>query len=695
MKTGIMNFIINNCKEIQRPVHFKNWTRKKYAIYNSLRKIIKICILSITYTILIPQKTSASQRDTIRINIKIDLEEVEVIGQRSPALYSEVSRIVTVITKNEIQSAPVQSAGDLLEYIAGLDNRQRGIFGIQSDINIRGGTFDQVMIMVNGINISDPQTGHFSLYLPVEIESIERIEILNGPAARVLGSNAFAGAINFVTGTKSSNNINASVNFGEYGFSRLNTSGTILTKTTKNFLSVSKTKSNGYIDFTAFDRYNLFYHGELEYDNIDVSYQIGYDNRDFEANSYYSSKYPEQYEIVKTTFAAIKANTGNKIKISPSIYWRRLNDYLQMVIDSSYTFHIYNLIDIFGANVNFIIPTKFGNTSLGFEYRTENIYSNNRGFDMTRPIIMPGYKNVLLDKSYVRSNAGYFLEHNMQLGNLYFSTGLMLNWNSTFRNKIKVFPGIDISYNILHGFKVYSSINQAFRLPTFTDLFYDDPVQYGNIELKPEKATTLETGLKLNTPEILGYFAFYHRIGKNNIDWVWDADTNKWHTENIAEISANGIDFSIVFNFNEIFSPDFFIKNLNFSYSFVDIIKSTGEFESKYALDNLKHKLTITSVIRITKNTEASIYTVYQNRAGNYDVYDANSDSSLLFPYKPFWLISAKLQRNISSLNVFVEANNILNITYRDISSVIQPGRWIIAGFKINLDFPLKSKSLK
>jgi len=644
MKTGIMNFIINNCKEIQRPVHFKNWTRKKYAIYNSLRKIIKICILSITYTILIPQKTTASQRDTIRINNKIDLEEVEVIGQRSPALYSEVSRIVTVITKNEIQSAPVQSAGDLLEYITGLDVRQRGMFGIQADVNIRGSTFDQVLIMLNGINISDPQTGHYSLYLPVEIESIERIEILNGPAARVLGSNAFAGAINFVTGTKSNNNINATASFGEYGFSKLNTSGTIIAKNSKNFLSLSKTKSNGYIELTGFNRYNLFYHGEIKSDNIDISYQLGYDNRDFEANSFYSSKYPEQYDIVKTTFAAIKANAGNKIKISPSIYWRRLNDHYEMVIDSSYTFHVYNLIDIFGANVNFVLPTKFGNTSFGFEYRIENIFSNNRGFDITYPVKMPRYKNVLLDKSYVRSNLGYFLEHNLHLGNLYLSAGLMLNLNSALKNKITVYPGIDISYNILHGFKVYSSINQAFRLPTFTDMFYDAPDKYGNIELKPEKAITLETGLKLTTPEILGHLSFYHRIGEDNIDWVWETETSRWHSENIAEITANGIDFSLLFNINEILGPDFLIKRMNFNYSFIDIIKSTGEFESQYALDNLKHKLTITSVIRITKNTEASIYTVYQNRAGNYDVYDANSDSSLLFPYKPQLIISIIIQ---------------------------------------------------
>ena len=134
----------------------------------SLKKIIKICVLLTTYFILAGFEIIASRADTIRINKKIDLDEIEVIGQRSPALYSEVSRIVTVITKEEIKRAPVQSIQDLLEYITGVDIRQRGMFGVQADLNIRGSSFDQVLILLNGINISDPHTGHFNLNLPLK-----------------------------------------------------------------------------------------------------------------------------------------------------------------------------------------------------------------------------------------------------------------------------------------------------------------------------------------------------------------------------------------------------------------------------------------------------------------------------------------------------------------------------------------------
>jgi vitamin B12 transporter len=687
--------MINNAKifdyrNIDAGIFFKHWSRKKYAVLNSLKKIIKICVLLTTYSILARFEIIASHADTIRINKKIDLDEIEVIGQRSPALYSEVSRIVTVITKEEIKRAPVQSIQDLLEYITGVDIRQRGMFGVQADLNIRGSSFDQVLILLNGINISDPHTGHFNLNLPLDAESIERVEILNGPAARVLGANAFAGAINIVTATMSENNVYLSASAGENGFSKLSTSATLHTKTSSNYMSLSRTGSNGYIEYTGFERYNIFYQGGLDAENASFSYQAGYDYKDFGANSFYSSKYPEQYEKIKTTFVSVKAATGDKINISPLIYWRRLNDHYSMVMDTLGTFNACNLTDIFGANMNVVARTKLGKTAVGFEYRTENIFSNNRGLEMSVPVKLPGEKDILLDKSYIRSNLGFFIEQDVYLGKFCFSGGLMINWNSTFRNRLRLYPGVDISYSILNDLKVYGSVNSTLRLPSFTDMFYESPDTYGNINLKPEKATSAEGGLKLALPEISGQLSYYHRIGKDIIDWVLGTDT-VWHAENIANITVNGIDISFLLHLNNILSDDFFLEELNLSYSHASIRKSTHHFESKYALDNLRHKFTATTSVSINKNTGAGIYLIYQDRSGNYDVYNPKTGDYDLVPYKSFWLFNTKLYWEKGKLYFFLEANNLFNTTYRDISNVVQPGRWVIGGVKLNIDLLKKN----
>jgi vitamin B12 transporter len=171
-------------------------SRKSYAAFNSLNKVIKICTLSIIYNIIASPGEMLGQRiaDTLQLNT-YELGDVIITAGRTPMEVQHVARIVSVITKSEIERAPVQCLNDLIRYVAGVDIRQRGPLGVQADISIRGGTYDQTLILLNGVTVNDPQTGHHNLNLPIDIESIERIEILQGPAAKSFGPNAFSGAV--------------------------------------------------------------------------------------------------------------------------------------------------------------------------------------------------------------------------------------------------------------------------------------------------------------------------------------------------------------------------------------------------------------------------------------------------------------------------------------------------------------------
>lgn len=127
------------------------------------------------------------------------LDEVDVTASRAPLTGGHAARIVNVLGRDEIAAAPVQSVNDLLKYAAGVDVRQRGPIGAQTDISIRGGTSEHIAVLLNGINICDPQTGHNALDLPVDISEIERIEVLEGPAGRAYGTSSLVGVINIVT----------------------------------------------------------------------------------------------------------------------------------------------------------------------------------------------------------------------------------------------------------------------------------------------------------------------------------------------------------------------------------------------------------------------------------------------------------------------------------------------------------------
>jgi iron complex outermembrane receptor protein len=143
-------------------------------------------ILSVTYAQIDSTKT-------------VELENIIIQGNRINFSFKESSRNISVMSDVEIKNLPAQSISEILTYIPGVDIRQRGPVGVQADIGIRGGTFEQTLVLINGIKLTDPQTGHHSLNVPVNFSNLKRIEVLKGPGARIYGQNAFSGAVNFIT----------------------------------------------------------------------------------------------------------------------------------------------------------------------------------------------------------------------------------------------------------------------------------------------------------------------------------------------------------------------------------------------------------------------------------------------------------------------------------------------------------------
>ena len=127
------------------------------------------------------------------------LDEVVVTETKINMPFSKKYRSIEIINKTEIKESGVRNLIDLLQQYTGLDIRRRGAGGVQADLYIRGGGFDQTLLLVDGMKMDDSQTGHHTLNMLLPIELIERIEIIKGPAARIFGQNAFNGAINIIT----------------------------------------------------------------------------------------------------------------------------------------------------------------------------------------------------------------------------------------------------------------------------------------------------------------------------------------------------------------------------------------------------------------------------------------------------------------------------------------------------------------
>jgi len=672
---------------IAKALVFTRWQHRSYAVFNTLNREVRIGMLTASYFICLGFMNTFAQTEADTITQKIRLAEIQVTAHRAPSLYSEVGRLITVVPRSEIEALPVQSVQGLLKYMMNVDVRERGPLGVQADLSLRGGSFDQVMILLNGVNITDPQTGHHNLNLPVDLNSIERIEIIEGPAARVHGPNAFSGAVNIVTATSKQNKASANVMAGEHGLYNAGATVNHNIGNTTSYLSASRGGSDGYIENTDFDLLNLFYQFKYQKDRENLNFQAGYTSKAFGANSFYTAAYPNQYEETRTFFSSLGFETGTTIKLKPTIYWRRHHDRFELFRGKQnaadwYENHNYHLTDVYGGNINATIPWTLGKTSVGGEVRSENIWSNNIGTEMDENLEIPGESGVFFTNSYSRANASLFLEHNFKLGNLSVSGGVMANFNSGLDYRMNWFPGVDASYWISPRLKWFASYNQSLRMPTFTDLSYNSPIHVGNSDLEPEEAATVETGIKYVGTVFSGHVNGFYRRGKNLIDWGRQVGEEEYTTTNVNEINAYGVEVMGTFFPARLGIPLF--EKIEAGYAWLDQDKNPEPgYESRYVLNHVKHKVNVGIQHDIAGNVSARWNFLYQERVGSYQ----RSSDNTLVDYESFMLTDLRITWKHKFIRVFAEATNLFDVKYYDMGELERPGRWVKGGIQLTLGY--------
>lgn len=671
---------------------FSRWGRKGYSVFNSLKKTIKIAPVYFTYILLALPEIADAQNDTVFVNNELDLDEVIVTAQKSPVVYSQVARMVHSVDTADIALIPANSVDEILIYSSGIDVRQRGSLGVQSDIGIRGGSFDQVLVMLNGVDVTDPQTGHHNLNLPVDLSSVHKIEILQGPGSRVFGPNAFSGVINIITHEPRADFLKGSFSVGENGFLRGNISNHHKFGKVSSYVNFGVDKSDGYAYNTDFSRLNLFYHAQYNSNLSQVSFQIGYQDKDFGANSFYTPAFPDQFESIQTAFSSLSYDYENdKIKISPNIYWRRLNDQFELFRYEPagwYQGHNYHQTDIVGGKLNVLVKTSTGNLTFGTEYRNESILSNVLGNPMDDSIQVKG-ENAYYDHDFSRSINNYFLEYTMVFDQLFISTGLLIYQDDEVNFNVNIYPGLDLSYQLWHFMKIYSTLNKSLRKPTFTDLFYSGPSNIGNPDLMPEETWSSEAGMTLNFWNSSYNISYFYRRSNNLISWVKPDDAlpeDSWTTENLTSVDLSGLNFKFTFLNRKLGDVYKMIESLSLEYTWLNQQIDDNDYMSKYSTTYLKHKLVSKIQGNLFKSVSYGLYFRYVDRSGGYDQYNFKTNQYENFvEYKPYFLVDLRFLWRYKKQQFFVEAKNLFDSDYVDFGNIQVPGRWIKCGIKINI----------
>lgn len=672
---------------------FKRWTKKPYAAFVSLKSEVRIGVLSLGCSLLMLEGADsyAQVSDTLR---NLRLHDVEVVAERQQ-LHADLSRVVTVVADDEIKGSAAESLGQLLRQVPGVDVRQRGAGGTQADISMRGGSFDQMLVLINGVNVSDPQTGHYALDIPIDLKSIDRIEILQGPASRSLGPNAFSGAINIITGTQQKSSATLSCEGGSHKYTNPSASGNLKTAHSNLFGAVSYARSDGYADNTDYDILNAFAQFRNESRALGrLNVQVGFQNKGYGALLFYSLKYPDQYEHTTTMMAS--ASTKYKLGrfvIEPQVYWREHLDKFELFRFTAqeaawYENANFHQTDVGGADIKGSYFSAWGRSQLGVSYKAEHILSNVLGEKIDeREVWFTGDRRkstgeaVKFDHEKMRHNVNVFVEQSVDLRHLSASLGGAVNYNNDFG--VNYTLGGDVSYGFGGRLRAFASVNQALRLPTFTDLYYSSADHLPNADLKPERSLTAEAGLKLRpvslfgTGHVSGGVSVFYRWGQDIIDWVKRPDEEKWHSMNHTEINAAG--GSVWAEYSSLSS---FVRQVRVGYDFTNLDKETKGYLSQYALDYLKHKAVATLRHKVVGEQgsrlgglEASWMFSYNVREGSYtDVSGVAKD------YDPFALLNVRLtwKRSLSGvmngIELYAEGENVTDRRYYDYGGIRQAG---------------------
>lgn len=674
---------------------FKHFNRKGFSLFAALGKEVLIGVLSVATLHNakangIATKALPVATDSLKIGEQ-HLDEVLITGSRAPLTAVQSAKIVEIVTHDQIERAEAHTLNDVLKLSTGVDVRQRSGFGVQTDISINGGTFDQITLLLNGVPLSNPQTGHNAADFPVSISDIDHIEILEGSSARIYGSSAFSGAVNIVTRTPSRTGARVNMEGGSFG-----TFGGDAAVSWNPSASLQQLLSGGYMQSDGgtansnFRKRRGFYQGGFNSTFIRLNWQAGITSQDFGANTFYSARFPNQYEATRRYIASASAairpfahsdnTTAASFEIKPMLYGHRNYDHFQLIkgMTGAQKGENYHRLDIYGASVDLNLSWLLGKTAIGADVRKEHIMSTAYGqlLDSARWIAIKGTDR-MYNKRADRTNTSLFLEHNVVLNKVTISAGIMANRNTALDNDFRFYPGIDISYRPNNHWRLYAGWNKALRVPTFTDLFTANSAQQGNLNLKPERNSTFKIGSRFTTTGIEAMATMFYSRGRNMIDWVYETSAStRYHALNIGKLNNMGFSTEARLNLSQLLFSQAETKRepvlMKVGYAYIHQKHTTNQpiYRSLYALEYLRHKVVVELSHPIVSHLSASWALRWQQRMNGY---------------KPYAKVDGKLTWREQRWQIYLKADNLTCHRYYDLGSVLQPGLWVMAGAGITL----------
>lgn len=572
-------------------------------------------------------------------------DSVVVTGTAEPIPLAEADRDVSVVPLPEKQSDLFATWFDLLQLDAALDLQQRAAGALQGDLSIRGATFGQTLVLLNGFRLDDVQTGHFNLDLPIPLEMISGIEVLKGSGSALYGSDAIGGVVNVRTEPIDPGELRLLAGVGNFGFNQQHAVASFGHSWWQEEMAFARDFSSGFMPDRDYRNLALSSLSTLKSRLGATSLLFAYSDRPFGANDFYGALEP-QWERTKNWFASGHQNLGNKTDVN--FAFRKHTDlYVYIRDDPSYYTNHHTDESWQGSVRRHENLPLHGVLSYGVEGLGESIHSTNLGIHSRER----GSGYVFYD---VRSVRRYSL-----------SAGIREEVYGA--HEVATSPSLSGAAWITAKFKLRASASRAFRLPSYTDLYYSSPSTVGNVNLKPESATSYEAGadayVRANLHVALTAF---ERRDTDIIDYVELAGTMNYQAQNLPPLHYRGVEASAVYEprasqhiavsfsalHGQYASPQNIVTEYTFNYPVYDgVIEWRGALSNTGLGKNVIARTRIGVVDRVARTP--------------YAVWDASAGYGT------------------GHVRPFLQLTNITSTVYQDIPLVAMPKRGVVGGVEL------------
>jgi vitamin B12 transporter len=549
---------------------------------------------------------------------------------------------VSVISRAQIEAAPAATLADLLAMVAGVDIRRRGAAGVQADIGIRGTAYEQTLVLVNGVPLRDPQTGHHDLNLPVPREQIERIEVVRGPGGIAYGGNATGGLVNIITREPVGTEYGVDVRGGSFSTREIRAHAGRGAAHSGHLLSASTHVSDGHLPDSRSDSdlRQAMYSGHAHFEGGSLRWGLGAEDKAFGAWKFYTADFPDQREETTSRLAYVAGQTDiGGWDVSPRVFWRGHEDWFRTLVAGTAYINEHET-DVRGVQLQSQRVFGSGTFAFGAGVVRERIESN------------------ALD-DHRRSESSLWATHRQALGErASFEAGLNAIRFGDYGSEL--LPSLGFGYRFSPHWRGFVSSARSARAPSWTEQFLLTGGNVGSPELEPERSTYHEAGLRFIDGEYRLSAALFERRTDELIDWAREPGEVTWVADNFDGHRTRGGEIEWRWQPGNLDA----VQYLAASWTTLSTRLDKQGQEIKYALDYPRQAFAASGLFDLGAGIELALNARRVERASSHRAT----------------LLAARLQRQFDALRVFVEGSNLLDEQVIEAGFAPLPGRAVLFG---------------